>query len=278
MPNSATAVPSHPPQPVIRKTTGRQPASPQDLERLTRSAPALATLCLLLCLSSACLAQELVAHWPFDSAAGNVLPDAAANGHDATYASKDGAAPALVEGMHGQALQMTAAQEQYLTVAGSEALNFDGPFSVMAWIKPTARNATYEIACFKGDKSGDPPWPGWRLRYFWARATLQLGAPDGAEPTLSSAEWSVPAGFWSHVASTWDGQKMHLYINGVERAVSDYAGTIAPQAKSRPMILGNYLGRKNAYAFDGLMDDIRIYKGALTEDQVFEVASRIGAQ
>jgi hypothetical protein len=36
------------------------------------------------------------------------------------------------------------------------------------------------------------------------------------------------------------------------------------------------MGRKNAYAFDGLMDDVRIYNRALTEDEVFAVASGAG--
>ena len=128
------------------------------------------------------------------------------------------------------------------------------------------RNAAFAIACMKGDKSGDPPWPGWRLRYFWARAMLQVGTPDGQEPSVSSAEWSVPAGFWSHVAGSWDGAKLRLFVNAVERAATDFYGQIAPQHAWRPLVLGNYIGRKDAYAFDGLLDDIKVFDAALTED------------
>jgi len=234
------------------------------------SLPPIVGLCLIL--AGVACEQELVAHWPLDAAEGNVLPDASGNGHDATFGDRAEGLPVFAPGMHGQALRMDGALEQFLTVAGSEALNFDGPFTAMAWLKPVARNATYEVLCFKGDKSGDPPWPGWRLRYFWTRAVLQVGSPDGAEPTVSSAEWSVPAGFWTHIAGTWDGEKLRMYVNGVERAAVEFAGTIAPQ--NRQMVMGNYMGRKNAYAFTGLLDDVRVFKGALTQEQVFEQASQ----
>ena len=68
----------------------------------------------------------------------------------------------------------------------------------MAWIKPAARGGTYEIIGNKGDKSGDGPWPGWRLHYFRSRAMFQydarLKAPVVWQPEGGRAYFMSPAG------------------------------------------------------------------------------------
>jgi hypothetical protein len=220
------------------------------------------------------LAQGPIAHWTMDELVDGVVPDVTGNGHDATLGPEGAEPPAAVDGAIGKALAFDPEREHFLTVAQSQDFNFQGPFTVMAWIKPSRRNAQFEIACMKGDKSGDPPWPGWRLRYFWARAMLQVGTPDGEQPTVSSAEWSVPAEFWSHVAGSWDGMVLRVFVSGVEKAAEPFSGQIAPQHRWRPLILGNFIGRKNAYAFDGSLDDIKVFDRALSEQEVFEEAAR----
>jgi hypothetical protein len=82
----------------------------------------------------------------------------------------------------------------------------------------------------------------------------------------------VPAGFWSHIAAVHNGTSMRLYINGVEKAVAPVEGEIMPS--KRGLIIGNYIGRKNAYAFDGLLDDVKVFGRALTAEEVFAEAVR----
>jgi hypothetical protein len=227
-------------------------------------------------LSVACAqpgaAQGLIAHWTMDEVVNGVVADVTGNGHDAQAGPEGVEPPQAVPGMVGNALEFVGEKQHFLNVAPSGDFNFAGPFTVMAWVKPTRRNAAFEVLCFKGDKSGDPPWPGWRLRCFWARAMLQVGTPDGREPSVSSPEWSVPAGFWSHVAATWDGASLRVFVNAVEEGRVEFAGPIAPQPPGRALVLGNYIGRKDAYAFDGLLDDIEVVTGALSEDQVLAEA------
>ena len=215
---------------------------------------------------------DLLAYWPMDSARDGVVVDASGRGHDATYGAADKAPPTFVPGMVGQALKLTAAQEGYLTVAHSEDFNFSGPFTVMAWVKPAERSASYEVLCFKGDRAGDPPWPGWRLRLGWSRAWFDVGTPDGREVRFSSPEWSVPVGYWSHVAATWDGKKLRILVNAAEAASVDFAGPIAPRTDRRPLTIANYQGRKNAYPYQGLLDEVKVFTRALTEDEVFAEA------
>ncbi len=232
------------------------------------------TVALLLALPLCAWAAEPIAHWSMDAAAEGVVADLTGNGHEATFFSTGGDQPKLVPGIAGSAVELSEELEQGFTVAKSEAFSFAGPFTVMAWVRPTRRGAAFEVCCLKGDKSGEPPWPGWRLRYFWARMMLQVGTPEGTEPSVSTAEWTVPEDYWSHIAATWDGKMLRAYVNAVEKACTPFEGAIAPQRKWYPLVLGNYIGRKNAYAFDGLIDEVVLLDTALTEDEIFAWASR----
>jgi hypothetical protein len=217
-------------------------------------------------------AAELLAHWPMDEIRAGVVADASGQGHDATAMGREGRLPQVVEALIPHGLRFTAPDEQYLEVKNITGLAAPTAFTVMAWIKPLARGGTYEIIGNKGDRSGTPPWPGWRLRYFWSRACFEYGAADGTEPRLYSPEWSVPAGLWSHVAATYDGKNTELYIDGEKLAESAVTQPIL--AATRPLVIGNYIGRKNAYAFDGVVDDLRVYAGVLSAEEIFAAATQ----
>lgn len=235
-----------------------------------RSSLALTIGGLLWC-ALACAAEPL-AYWPMDSLNGGVVADASGKGHDAIAHGLEDKLPEVVPGIVGNGLRFTAASEQFLEVQQSEPLRAPAAMTIMAWIKPVARGGTYEIIGNKGDKSGDGPWPGWRLRYFWSRAAFQFGGADSTEPTIFSPEWSTPAGFWSHVALTYDGRKTIMYINCEPVAEQESATPIVPS--TRPLIIGNYVGRKNAYAFDGLMDELKVFGEVLDAETIYTEASK----
>ncbi|MFO7948541.1 MAG: LamG domain-containing protein [Armatimonadota bacterium] len=210
-----------------------------------------------------------LAHWTMDAVIGGKVPDVTGNGHDAVLG--EGVELEVVDGPCNKALKFNPAEEDYLTVSKSEDLQKLQTLTVMAWIKPMKRPGAHEILCGNGDKSGDPPWPGWRLRYFWARADLRFGTPDGDIPGISSPNHSIAPGYFHHVAATYDGQTARVYINCVQRAQQEIGKPIAPG--NRTFIIGNYIGRKNAYPFDGAIDELKVYDEALTSDQIFAAAT-----
>ena len=103
-------------------------------------------------------------------------------------------------------------------------------------------------------------------------AAFQFGTAEKKEPYLSTAEWSVPAGLWSHVAVSYDGKTIKLYVDCNLLAEKEVNAQIMPAR--RPFIIGNYIGRKDAYAFDGTIDELRVFGAVLTEDEIFEEATR----
>ena len=172
--------PAHPRHRPARRPEERDDPGSGGLRAMRNPRRLVLALCLAL-PAAAQPAKDLLAHWRFDTATDGVVADASGNGHHATFFAKAAKAPAFADGIHGQAVILAGKDEQGFAVAESEDLNMTAQFTVMAWIRPSRRNATFAILCMKGDKSGNPPWPGWRLRFFWTRASFQAGTPEGGD-------------------------------------------------------------------------------------------------
>jgi hypothetical protein len=179
--------------------------------------------------------------------------------------------PEVIPGIAGNALRFHRDLQQYLQVDNLGGLQAPEAMTVMAWIRPAQRQGAHGIIGNKGDKSGEPPWPGWRFRYFWARLVFQFGTADGEEPQVSTENWSIDPGFWHHVAVTYDGERLRAYINCTPSGEAEVAAPIMP--RDRAFVIGNYPGRKDAYAFDGAIDELKIFDSVLTLDQVFAEAT-----
>ena len=233
-------------------------------------ATALGTM-LFACAAFA-QAPEPVAHWPMDEIADGIVTDASGNGHDATAHGADGTVPDVVDGIAGSALHFHRDLQQYLQVTDTEGLLAPDEMTVMAWIRPDQRRGAHGIIGNKSDKSGDPPWPGWRFRYFWARVVFQFGTADGEEPSVGTENWSISPGFWHHVAVTYDGERLRAFINCAQVAEAEVPAPIMP--RDRPLVIGNFIGRKNAYAFEGAIDELKIFDETLAQEQIFAAAVR----
>jgi hypothetical protein len=73
---------------------------------------------------------------------------------------------------------------------------------------------------------------------------------------------------WIHVAGTYDGMKMRLYLDGVLDASSSLMGSI--DSNTMPITIGAS-GFNDDY-FYGIIDEVRIYNRALNEIEIQELA------
>jgi hypothetical protein len=95
--------------------------------------------------------------------------------------------------------------------------------------------------------------PGERLRHA-DRAAL------GAAPAPQSL---APAPTWTHLAVTYGGTRVRLYVNARLVATTLQRG---PIARSRhPLLIGNDLCGD---WFDGLIDEVRVYDRALSGREI----------
>jgi hypothetical protein len=72
----------------------------------------------------------------------------------------------------------------------------------------------------------------------------------------------VPLDTWSHVAMTYDGSMLRLYINGADAGSRAATGTVVPASPLEAGFLGG------ASAFAGTIDDLRFYRRVLSASEI----------
>jgi len=109
-----------------------------------------------------------------------------------------------------------------------------------------------------------PTWNTSSTNY--TRFLITTNAVDGADRIETTS--SLATNTWKHVVVTFSGNTLTLYIDGA------VVGTLTT-SRFHPFRLGatttNYLGRSASFSsnyFYGLLDDFRIYRGALTASEV----------
>jgi hypothetical protein len=207
---------------------------------------------------------ELFAHWTFDEANGAVAKDAVGNRNPGSLSGK----LQHTGGWIGNAIGMDGNPGCVSLPAG--VVSSLGDFTFAAWVK--LRDAKPFIRIFD---FGDGPG-----RYMYLTPSNDKGMPAFVTTTVYGyntqtvvGDKPVPIGPWTHVAITLSGKVGTLYVNG--NAVGTNAGMDFP-----PFQFGqtsrNYLGRsqfEHDPYLNGWLDDVRIYRGALSAKAIAVLAS-----
>ncbi|MGI9473554.1 MAG: LamG-like jellyroll fold domain-containing protein, partial [Rubripirellula sp.] len=166
------------------------------------------------------------------------------------------------EGKVGSAWFTTEHRE--LDEIASDFLVNHGAFSFTAWLKPDAELTSgtifgrYSFAIFL-EKTRD----GWRVR-------VSSRSKDNKQSYFGRVG-EFPAESWQHVAVTCDGKEWAFYHGGVEVVrqpiPEDQVGFIDD---NRPFFLAGD-GHHDDRQYRGGLDDVRIYKRALTPGEVAEM-------
>jgi len=207
-------------------------------------------------LEPAAVDKPLIAYWTFDEDFGHRCADAAGNGWDATPHVGTGGL-ARTEGLFGNAMRFSG--RHFLRTPGKAAFGELDQIALSAWVLPTGF-ATYNEIFRKED--GDN-----RVLFSFQSEgnILSLGLNLGGyvECDAKIRPEQLLDGQWHHCAGTFDGATMRVYLDGVEVGAVARPGSIT--TGDAPGCIGSTNGRE---CFQGLMDDLRIYRQALTADEV----------
>ena len=160
-------------------------------------------------------------------------------------------------GRFGSALSFDGVND-WVTVADSASLDLSSGMTVEAWVRPSKAGGWRTVVCKErpggvvyglyGDQAGGRP----------------LGQIDvgGERNAVGSA--ALPLNAWSHLAATFDGSTVRLFVNGVQAGSLPFSGSMAASTGALR------LGGNGVWGewFAGLIDEVRVYNRALSATEI----------
>jgi len=252
----------------MRWTAGRTERCP--LRSATHSrvvAPCVAELCerrvMLAVVAGGVPHEGLVGYWPLDSVdvRGSQVLDRSGRNRNGSLVGN----PTIATGRRRQAMQFDGVDDG--VNLGNLLATGLTQISAAAWINKTdAVDDGFVIAKASTASPSDPGY-GWSLGV--AGRTIQVSLQNGAALTTFDGPL-VLTKRWYHVAFTYDGATVRIYLNGRQRKAYDYSGGIP--ASDSPVVIGGGNAAGDAATFGGLIDEVRLYDTPLSPRSVIPPA------
>ncbi len=204
--------------------------------------------------------KDAVGVWLLDEKSGEVAHDSSGNGNDGTLQNGGN----WVKGKFGNALELNGTN-QFVEVPDSDSLDLEDEVTMICWFWWEGSGDGWQTFFSKGPASGtNENWAHFINTAGYTHFILNAG---GTRSNLDSPGNSFDANKWYHAASTYDGSMRRIYIDGEEVANGALNGKLVPN--------NNYLGlvfrEASTHYWKGMLDDMAVFKRALSEEEVVEI-------
>jgi Tfp pilus assembly protein PilX len=199
----------------------------------------------------------LIGHWMLDDASGTVATDSSGQGNHGTLSN----GPAWIAGILNDALDFDGSDDLVL-VADDPSLDITDNITLMAWIRPNKTATQYVIRKALFDSTD-----GYELSLSaTGKVFFRLNQASNANSYRidSTTSYPVDGTTWMHIAATYDGAVMRLYLDGVEEASLNAAINIS--ANDTDLSIGAQVD--GSRGIDGLIDDVWLYGSALSATDI----------
>lgn len=207
----------------------------------------------------------LVLHLDFE----NGLSDASGFGNDAVSV---GSTAITSGGYLGNGLSLNSGLA-WLEVADSDSLDISTEITMSAWVNYSGRIGNNAGIFFKGALVGQQP--DWQMNLAGGGSNSALdraGASingTGFATVESAVRDADPFGqnVWRHIAATYDGSLLSLYLDGVLVETDMHAAPLR-QTNSALYIGNRFRPAGDVGGFQGFLDELRIYDNALNASEI----------
>ena len=199
-------------------------------------------------LSSAIDPDAALGIWFFDEGKGGTAKDASENGNDGEIVDAQ-----WVAGEFGEALKFEGGAH----VAVGDFADYEDEVSIVALIKTPAAPAWSDIIV---GPCGD---------VILTLKDHKLNFAGQCAQPIPHNTWSktlLNDDKWHYIAGTYDGEEVHVYVDGELEASNAAAGPF----KTGPKFIGSRDDKQEAYT--GLIDEIAFFNVALSENDVKAIA------
>ena len=205
---------------------------------------------------------NLVAAYSFNEGLGTTVGDSSGLGNTGTVSNTTW----TTSGKFGNALVFNGTSA-LVTIPDAASLHLTNGMTIEAWVNPSAVTNAWRDVIYKGNDN-----------YYLEGSSENSSRPAGGGtwgsggPIYGTAALTVNT--WAHVALTYDGANLRLYVNGTQVASQARTGNIA--TSTNPLQIGG----DSLYGqyFQGTIDEVRVYNVALTATQIqSDMATPIGS-
>jgi hypothetical protein len=196
----------------------------------------------------------LVAAYDFNAGSGTTVSDVSGNGNTGTIVN----ATWTTSGKYGGALSFNGANAQ-VVINDAASLHLTSAVTLEAWVNPSTAPTGWQDVIYKAvdnyylegsSTNGNKPGTGVLLT-------------SSVEP-LAYGSAQLAASTWTHLAMTYDGPTVKIYVNGTLISSTAQSGTIT--TSTNPLQIGG--DTTYGQYFNGIIDEVRVYNIALTQTQI----------
>jgi hypothetical protein len=194
----------------------------------------------------------LIAHWPLNG-----------NTNDISGSGYNGSTIGTLNTTPGK-IGLT-----YVFTNTDNGVNIDNNFvglrqyTMTAWINPAGNHRNYEGAIIS---SGNWNTTQWVFGLKQDNTAIDVAGPG----YLNYINYNVPLNTWTHVATTVSDGLAKLYVNGVYIGERNIGAALVSDASNTCIGRETYAG--GYFAFNGLINDVRIYDHTLSLQEVKEIS------
>jgi hypothetical protein len=220
---------------------------------------------LALATASGAAGAAPVGHWALDESAGTSAADSSGLGNPGAWV---GGAPTWTPGRLGQAA-LFSGDGRRIEIPDAPGLDPAGAVTLATWIRPSRRATQYVLK-----KGHNDSVDGYELSLSSSTGTVFVrfnqASQGDAHKVFSSSQYPIDGTTWMHVAASYDGQAIRLYLNGILEA-SQAAPGLVIGASSLPLCIGAQDGGGTG-PFAGAVDDVRLFDHALGASEIQALA------
>ena len=208
----------------------------------------------------------VVGAWLFDEGSGDTAADSSGRGVDGVIVGD----PEWVAGQFGGALELEPEKYVDFPPPLSEMMILERDFSCMAWVYANewiggfqgilsmqAGSSNGETYGFYFDKSGE-------------MIAVYINVAGGGQ-SLKTDVGTVELATWTHVAVTYDGSELTIYVNGEVEAQRDLSGDLDNKDDlGRLVINGNYNSLNGGLSewSSATVDEVLVFDNMLLQDEI----------
>ena len=151
----------------------------------------------------------------------------------------------------------------YVDCGNSASVQRNGTqsFTVEAWVKPTGGVWVAVISKFVHTASNE----GYSLEIFSDNKVSLLYGNNWSDWNVTTSSTSLTPGVWSHIAATYDGTTVKVYINGLLTQSAAWTNGLTDSGTN--LLLG---ARSGTTFYLGQMDEVRVWTVARTQAEIQE--------